>query len=326
VSTGTLAYMAPEQTGRMNRSVDTRSDLYSLGVILYEMLKGTLPFQASEPIEWIHCHIARAPAPLGDGVRGIPPVISAIVLKLLAKNPEDRYETARGVETDLRRCLSEWESAGSIEQFPLAAHDVPDRLLIPERLYGRQHEIAMLCDAFENVAGGGKQALVLVSGSSGVGKSSVVNELRRVVVQRRGHFVAGKFQPNERDMPFAPIMRSFRDLVRSILALSDADVHRWREGICQALGANAQLIIDLLPEVELIIGPQEPVASIPPQQAKTRFYGVLQRFVCVLARSEHPLVLFVDDLQWLDRASLDLLQNLAHPRRRNAPAACRRVP
>jgi transcriptional regulator with GAF, ATPase, and Fis domain/predicted ATPase len=308
---GTLAYIAPEQTGRMNRWVDTRSDLYSLGVILYEMLTGELPFKASDPMEWVHCHIARQPAAPSERVDGVPTTLSAIVLKLLAKNPEDRYQTARGLEADLVRCLTELESGGRIEEFLLGADDVPDRLLIPERLYGRGPEIASLVDAFENVARDGKQAFVLVSGYSGVGKSSIVNELRQTVVRRHGLFAAGKFEPHERDTPFAPIIRAIRNLVRSILVLSDAGVQKWGEDICRAVGANAQLIIDFVPEVQLIIGPQQPVADIPPQQAQVRFYGVLQRFVSVFARSEHPLVLFVDDLQWLDRASLDLVHNLA---------------
>ena len=311
VIAGTLAYMAPEQTGRMNRSVDTRSDLYSLGVILYEMLTGTLPFKALEPIEWIHCHVARQPVPPGERVLGIPVMLSAIVLKLLAKNPEDRYQTARGAEADIRRCLSEWDSTGRIEQFPLGAHDVPDRLLIPERLYGRGPEVAALVEAFERVARDGRQVLVLLSGYPGVGKSSIVNELQQVVIRGRGLFASGKFQPHERDIPFASIVRAFRHLVRSVLLSSDADLRRWGDDIRHALGANAQLIVDLVPDVELIIGPQEPVSDLPPQQARVRFRRSLLRFVSVFAGSERPLVLFVDDLQWLDRASLELLRNLA---------------
>ncbi len=308
---GTLAYMAPEQTGRMNRSVDTRSDLYSLGVTLYEMLTGTLPFRASEPLEWIHCHIARQPVPPSERVLEIPAMLSTIVLKLLAKNAEDRYQTARGVEADLRQCSAEWDTSGRIDHFPLAARDVPDRLLVPERLYGRAREIGALVDAFDRVARDGRQTLVLLSGYSGVGKSSIVNELQQAVVRAHGLFVSGKFEPHERDIPFAPIARAFRDLVRSVLLSSDIELQRWRDDLRRALGANGQLLVDLVPDVKLIIGPQEPVAELPPQQAQARFHRVLERFVGVFARSEHPLVLFVDDLQWLDRASLDLLRNLA---------------
>ena len=308
---GTLAYMAPEQTGRMNRSVDARSDLYSLGVTFYEMLTGTRPFEASEPMEWIHCHVARQPVPPGDRVPGIPATLSALVLKLLEKNAEDRYQTARGIEADLRRCLAEWDVTGGIEPFQLAARDVPDRLLIPERLYGREREIGVLVDTFEGVVRNGKQALVLVSGYAGVGKSSIVHELQHIVVRQHGIFVSGKFEPHERDIPLAPLVRAFRDLVRSVLLSSDAELLRWRNHLRGALGANARLVVDLVPDVELIIGPQEPVADLPPHQAQARFQRTLQRFVAVFARSEQPLVLFVDDLQWLDRASLDLLRNLA---------------
>jgi transcriptional regulator with GAF, ATPase, and Fis domain/predicted ATPase len=308
---GTLAYMAPEQTGRMNRSVDARSDLYSLGVTLYQMLTGTRPFEASEPMEWIHCHIARQPAPPGERVAGIPSMVSDIVLKLLAKNAEDRYQTARGVEADLRRCLAEWEATGRLEPFPLAARDVPDRLLIPERLYGRERETAVLVDAFERVARDGRQALVLLSGYAGVGKSSIVNELQHIVVRERGVFASGKFEPHERDIPFAPIARAFRAVMRSVLLSSNEELRRWRNEIRAALGTNAQLVVDLVPDLKLVIGPQEPVADLSPHQAQARFQRTLRRFVGVLARAEHPLVLFIDDLQWLDRASLDLLRNLA---------------
>ena len=308
---GTLAYMAPEQTGRMNRSIDSRCDLYSLGVTFYEMLTGTLPFATFDPVELIHCHIARQPEPLVERVPGIPATLSAIILKLMAKDPEDRYQTARGVEADLRRCLGEWESTGRIERFRLAVRDLPDRLVVPERLYGRSSEVAMLADSFERVARDGRQALVLVSGYSGVGKSSVVNELQQVVISRRGLFAAGKFEPHERDIPFAPIVRAFHNLMRSVLLSSEADLRRWREEIRRALGANARLITDLVPEVALVIGPQEPVPDLPPQQAEARFRRVLQRFVGAFARPEHPLVLFVDDLQWLDRASLAVLRDLA---------------
>lgn len=305
-----LPYMAPEQSGRMNRSVDSRSDLYSFGALLYEMLTGTPPFSANEPMEWVHYHVARQPVPPADRVAGIPAPVSALVLKLLAKNPEDRYQTAGGVESDLRKCLFDWESTGHVEPFALAERDVPDWLLIPERLYGREREVALLVDAFERVLRSGRQTLGLVSGHSGVGKSSVVNELQRSAVNAHGLFASGKFESHERDVPFAPIVRAFREMLRSVLLSSDAELQRWRERIMGALGDNAQLIIDLVPEVGRVIGPQKPVVELPPQQAQARFRRVLQRFIAVFASSDHPMVLFVDDLQWVDRATLDLLRSL----------------
>src|SRR6266436_5410135 len=207
VIAGTLAYMAPEQTGRMNRSIDSRSDLYSLGVTLYEMLTGSLPFTASDAMEWVHCHIARQPVPPGERLTDVPAPISAIILKLLAKTAEERYQTAAGVEADLRRCLAAWESSGRIEDFPLGAHDASDRLMIPERLYGREAETVTLLAAFDRVAKHGGCELVLVSGYSGIGKSSVVNELQKVIVLPRGIFISGKFDLRLRDVPYSTLAR-----------------------------------------------------------------------------------------------------------------------
>jgi hypothetical protein len=205
VIAGTFAYMAPEQTGRMNRSIDARSDLYALGVTLYEMLTGSLPFSASDPMEWVHCHIARQPAPPGERVDGVPKPVEAIILKLLAKAAEDRYQAAAGVEADLRACLTAWQVHGRIEPFPLAAHDVPDRLVIPEKLYGREAEIDALVAAFDRVVSGGATELVLVSGQAGIGKSSLVHELHKELVPPRGLFAAGKFDQYKRDIPYATL-------------------------------------------------------------------------------------------------------------------------
>ena len=214
VIAGTLAYMAPEQTGRMNRSIDSRSDLYSMGVTFYEMIAGSLPFAASDPMEWVHCHIARMAQTPHARVSDIPEQISAIIMKLLAKAPEERYQTAAGVEADLRGCLAAWEIHKRIEPFPLGAHDVSGRLLIPETLYGREREIELLLGTFERVARQGKTEFVLVSGYSGVGKSSVVNELRNVLVPPRGFFASGKFDQYKRDVPYATIAQAFEGIVR----------------------------------------------------------------------------------------------------------------
>ena len=262
VIAGTLAYMAPEQTGRMNRSVDSRSDLYALGVTFYEMLTGALPFIAADPMEWVHCHIARQPVPPSERSNGVPAPLSAIVMKLLAKTAEERYQTAAGLEADLRRCLAEWEAHGRIEPFPLGAHDASDRLLIPEKLYGREREIDTLLAAFDRVVADGAPELVLVSGYSGIGKSSVVNELHKALVPPRGLFASGKFDQYKRDIPYATLAQAFQSLVRPLLGQERGRARPSGGTRCgRRLGPNGQLIVNLVPELELVIGKQPPVAG-----------------------------------------------------------------
>src|ERR1700733_7430419 len=307
---GTLPYMAPEQTGRMNRSIDLRSDLYALGVTLYEMLTGSLPFIASDPMDWVHCHIARQPAPPYVHLKSIPGMLSAMIMKLLAKTAEERYQTAVGLERDLRRCLDEWERQHRIDEFPLGEQDFPDRLIIPEKLYGREREVDALLAAFDRVVTQSRPELVLVSGYSGVGKSSVVNELHKVLVPPRGLFAAGKFDQYKRDIPYATLAQAFETLVRQILVQSEVEVQHWRGALETALGPNGQLIINLVPEVEFLIGKQPSAPDLPPQDAQRRFQLVFRRFLSAFARPEHPLALFLDDLQWLDEATLDLMGDL----------------
>jgi PAS domain S-box-containing protein len=338
---GTLAYMAPEQTGRMNRSIDSRSDLYALGVTLYQMLTATLPFMASDPMEWVHCHIARKPMAPTERFKDVPDPVSAIIMKLLAKTAEERYQTAVGVERDLRRCLAEWErrradvssealakeGAGPtrshstelvevspksyrIEEFPLGEQDTPDQLLIPEKLYGRAREIEILLAAFDRIVTGGAPEFVLVSGYSGIGKSSVVNELHKVLVPPRGLFVSGKVDQYKRDVPYTTLAQAFQGLIRPLLGRREAELNRWRKTLLDALEPNAGLMIDLVPELKLIIGNQPPVPELPPQQAQSRFQLVFRRFVGVFAQAKHPLALFLDDLQWLDSGTLNLLEDL----------------
>jgi len=306
---GTLAYMSPEQTGRMNRSLDLRSDLYSLGVTFYQMLTRELPFAADDPLEWIHSHIARQPTPPVDRV-AIPEPLSAITMKLLSKNAGERYQTASGLEADLRHCLSDWQSHEGIDSFPLGADDALDRLVIPERLYGRECEIEALVEAFNRVVANGATELLLVSGYSGVGKSSVVNELHKVLVPTRGLFTAGKFEQDKRDIPYATLAQAFQTLIRQIIVKSEAEVEQWRCALAEAVGPNGQLIVSLIPEMEFIIGKQPPVAELSPRDAQHRFQLVFRRFLCVFAQPEHPLALFLDDLQWLDAATLDLIERL----------------
>src|SRR6516165_9918345 len=228
---GTLAYMAPEQTGRMNRSIDSRSDLYALGVTYYQMLTGALPFTAADPMEWVHCHLARQPVSPAERLKEIPSGISAIVMKLLAKRAEDRYQTTAGVESDLRSCQAQWEAQRRIDDFPLGEHDTPDRLLIPEKLYGRQREIDTLLASFDRIVKGGAPELVLVSGYSGIGKSSVVNELQPVLVPPRGLFASGKFDQLKRDIPYATLAQALRGLMRPLLGKTDADLAPWRDAL-----------------------------------------------------------------------------------------------
>ncbi|MER9511815.1 AAA family ATPase [Mesorhizobium sp. M0460] len=307
---GTLAYMAPEQTGRMNRSVDSRSDLYSLGATLYQILTSHLLFDAADPMEWVHCHIASKPVPPGKRRKEIPGAISAVIMKLLAKTPEDRYQSAVGLEIDLRHCLAAWEAERRIDAFPLGEHDTPGRLLIPEKLYGRVDEVDALLAAFDRIVKGGAPELVLVSGYSGIGKSSLVNELHRVLVQPRGLFASGKFDQYKRDIPYSTLVQAFQNIVRPLLAKSDTELAGWRDALLEALGPNGRLMVDLIPELKFIIGEQPPVPELEPQQAQKRFQLVFRRLIGVFARPEHPLALFLDDLQWLDAATLDLLEDL----------------
>ncbi len=305
---GTLAYMSPEQTGRMNRLVDCRSDFYSLGVTLYEMLTGQLPFTATDPMELVHCHIAKMPVPL-DEVGEIPQAISDIVMKLLAKTAEDRYQSALGLKVDLETCLVQLQSSGKIENFVPGRYDRGSQLLIPQKLYGREREVRSLMDAFERVAGGASE-MMLVSGYSGIGKTSVVSEVHKPIVAKRGYFIAGKFDQFKRDIPYAALIEAFQDLVRQLLTESAQKIAVWREKLLEALGENGQLIAEVIPEVELIVGKQPAVPQLGPSETQNRFNRVFQKFIHVFGQPEHPLVIFLDDLQWADSASLKLLLRL----------------
>ncbi len=314
---GSLPYMSPEQTGRMNRALDSRSDLYSLGVTFYWMLTGRLPFEARDPLEWLHCHVARQPARPSQLAPEIPEVLDRIVMRLLAKMAEDRYQTARGLEHDLARCLEQWRRSGRIEPFTLGERDLPDRLQIPQRLYGREEQVAELLRAFERVAETGLPELLLVSGYAGIGKSSVVRELEKPILGRRGLFAHGKFDQYRSDIPYSTIAQAFRELVLDLLVEGEEHVTAWRERLRAALGANGQLILDVIPQVELLVGKQPPVTELPLAEARKRFHMVFRQFLGAFAREEHPLALFIDDLQWADSASLELIAEvLTHPETR----------
>lgn len=304
---GSFPYLSPEQTGRTNRVIDSRTDLYSVGVTFYQMLTGRLPFEARDPLEWVHCHVARTPPSPGEVVADVPETVAGIVLKLLSKMPEDRYQSARGLLFDLETCLDRYTHSGRIAPFKLGERDAADRLQFPQRLYGRESEAALLLDAFGRVLATGSPGLVLLSGGAGVGKSVLAQELNKPVTRERGFFVTAKFDQQRRNIPYATLFQAFRALVLEILAENGARGIDWRERLLEALGPAGQLIIDVIPPVELIIGPQRPVADLPPIEAQNRFRTVFRRFIAVFAQ---PLVLFVDDLQWADVASVALLRDL----------------
>jgi len=307
---GTPAYMSPEQWGRMNRALDYRTDFYSLGITFYQLLTGTLPFQGRDALEWMHLHLAQAPVPPHQREPSIPPMLSALVLKLMAKVPEERYQSAEGLKADLEECR-ERLTRGQREVFPLGRQDHPARFQLPQRLYGREGEVRQLLEAFERVVHEGHPEWILVRGYAGIGKSSVVNELHLPVLRRHGFFLSGKFDQLRREVPYATLAQTFKGLVQQLLAGGDAEVERWRQRLLEAFEGNGQILVDLVPQLEGLTGPQPPVPELSPQEAQNRFHRVFQRFLRVFAAPERPLVVFLDDLQWADFASLELLKFLA---------------
>ncbi|WP_064686607.1 serine/threonine-protein kinase [Rhizobium bangladeshense] len=280
---GTLQYMAPEQTGRMNRSVDARSDLYALGVTLYELLTGFLPFSASDPAEWIHCHVARHPTSPRELSPDVPEAVGAILMKLMEKSAEARYQTARGLEQDLTRCLNELESGNAIEAFELGSGDASSELSIPEGLYGRRREVQKLTAVLNEMAVCNLSRLVLVSGYSGIGKTSVVNELQRALVPLRGLFATGKFDQYKRDIPYAIFAQAFQGLVLQLLGKEEDELAEWRANFLGALGSNGELMVNLIPELEAVICKQPPVPALSGPEAHTRLMSVFQSFIEVFA-------------------------------------------
>ncbi|MBN1209011.1 MAG: AAA family ATPase [Myxococcaceae bacterium] len=306
---GTLAYMSPEQTGRMNRAVDYRTDFYSLGITLYELLTGQRPFQGRDALEWFHAHMAQNPRPPHELNPQVPPALSAIVLKLLAKVAEERYQSAEGLKADLERCR-EGLSQSAQEGFTPGAHDAPHRFQLPQRLYGRDAHVATLLQGFERVIQAGRPELFLVSGYSGIGKSSVVHELHKPVVQRRGFFLSGKFDQFQRDVPYATVAQALRGLVQQLLASSDEELASWRERLNQAWEGDGQVLLELVPQLEVVVGRQPPLLEVSPGEVQQRMNRVVRQFLEVFAAAGRPLVVFLDDLQWADLASLRLIQQL----------------
>ena len=306
---GTLSYISPEQTGRVNRALDYRTDLYSLGATFYELLTGDVPFLADGAVEMIHAHIAREPVPPHARRPEIPEVVSRIVLKLLSKAAEDRYQSGYGLQADLRECLSRWRATGAVEPFALGAHDISDRFQIPQKLYGREAEIAALLATFGR-ASAGRAELMLVAGYSGVGKTALVSEVHKPIVEQHGHFISGKFDQLQRDIPYNSLIQAFSALVRQLLAEPELRLRAFRDKLVEALGQSGRVVTDVIPEVELIIGPQPAIQELPPSEAQNRFNFVFRAFVHAFAARPHPLVIFLDDLQWADAPSLKLLQLL----------------
>ncbi|KUY89562.1 histidine kinase [Burkholderia sp. RF7-non_BP1] len=307
---GTMAYMAPEQTGRLNCPIDARTDLYSIGVVFYRMLTGTLPFSAASATEWMHSHTARKPVPPHLRVERVNAQLSAIVMKLLEKEPGARYQSAAGLERDLRRCVAQWSTDATIDSFDLGDVDLPDRLPGPVRLYGREHDLARLMRVFGRIVHGGRIEFALVSGYAGVGKSSLVRALQAAVGPSQGTFAVGKCDQHNRDTPYAAIVLALKSMVKSLFTQREDALRRWRDAIVDALGPNGKLITDFVPDLELLLGEQPGVPELPLQQAQARFRLVLHRFIQVFTRLKPPLVLFVDDLQWADAATLDLLESI----------------
>ncbi|MDF0556962.1 AAA family ATPase [Kamptonema sp. UHCC 0994] len=310
---GTLAYISPEQTGRMNRTLDYRTDFYSLGVTFYELLSGKLPFETEDALELVHCHIARQPLSPQEIEPKIPLIVSQIVSKLMAKNAENRYQTACGIKHDLEMCLVQLQQTGNIETFALGTRDITDRFLIPEKLYGRETEVSNLLAAFERVSTGSAE-MMLVAGFSGIGKTAVVNEVHKPIARQRGYFIKGKYDQFQRNIPFSAFVQAFRELMGQLLSESDAQVQTWKTKILTAVGDSGQVLIEVIPELERIVGAQSPALELSGSAAQNRFNMLMQKFVQVFTTAEHPLVMFLDDLQWADSASLKLLQLLMEDR------------
>ncbi len=304
-----LSYISPEQTGRMNRWIDYRTDIYSLGIVFYEMLTGTVPFKSDDPMEVIYSHIAIPPVPPHEVNPDIPKVISDIIFKLLHKNAEERYQNVLGLATDLETCLKQFKRDKKILKFKLGRKDIPRRFIIPQKLYGRKKQTQTLMACFESVCKGMPQ-LMMVSGRPGIGKSALIKEIHKPVVAKRGFFVIGKYEQYRKDVPYSAIIQAFQGLIRQLLSQSDEKIEQWKEKLLSALGSNGRVISDVISDIELIIGPQPDLPVMGPEESRNRFVLVFEKFISVFSQADHPLVLFLDDLQRADFASLEMIKNI----------------
>lgn len=304
-----LPYLSPEQTGRMNRGVDYRTDFYSLGIVIFELLTGRLPFDATDVIEWVHCHLAKIPSAPHVLNPLVPKIVSEIVFKLIAKAPEDRYQSAKGILSDIKTIEKQFLKSGTIREFKIGKHDKVEHFLIPDKLYGRSSEIKILLDTFERTTQGSTE-LMLVTGFSGIGKTAVINEIQRPITKVSGYFVRGKFDQYNRSVPFFGFVQALQDLVKQLLCENETKLSKWKTKILAALGSGSRVIIDIIPELKFLIGSQPEIPELSGTAAQNRFNILIQRFIDTFAAREHPLVIFLDDLQWADLASLNLLKTL----------------
>lgn len=305
---GTLAYISPEQTGRMNRGIDYRTDFYSLGITFFELLTDKLPFITTDPMELVYSHIAKEPPKASLINPIIPPILSEIISKLIAKNAEERYQTASGLKHDLEVCRHQWQENENMTFLELAQQDISDRFLISEKLYGRQNEVKTLLTAFERVTSGTIE-MILIAGSSGIGKTAIVNEIQKPIVRQRSYFIKGKFDQLGRDIPLSALIQAFRDLIKQLLSETD-DLQYWKAKILSVLGEQGKVITDVIPELESIIGIQPPVPEVSGNAIENRFNLLFKKIIQVFTTKDHPLVIFLDDLQWADSASLKFIQLL----------------
>ncbi len=306
---GTLLYMSPEQTGRLNRNIDYRTDIYSMGITFYELLTGNVPFKSDDPIEIIYAHIARKPVPVSEVNPHIPGIVSQIIDKMLAKTPEERYQNSFGIVGDLIQCNDEYTKKGTISPFKIASFDIPLRFNIPQQIVGRDSEIQSLLSSYKNFMEGHRE-IVIVKGSPGIGKSALVNEIYKPITATKGYFISGKYDQFKRDIPYSSIIQSFQMLIRQILTEDLSKLELWKEELLNAFGKSGKILTDVIPDLEHIIGPQLPVEQLSPEESQNRFNYLFKKFINVFAVQEHPVVLFLDDVQWIDLASLNLIRSI----------------